>query len=88
MTTARWLLFTDTERDAVLALNRAGEAQVRPHLIDNPQADDTGSGLLTGRHAAPASLLEDEESHRFHEVLGPLMVVEMESERLFLPPQE
>ena len=89
MTVQAWLLFTPGDAAAAEALNDDNE-MVIPRLVDNPLANNLGSGAIqtNGARVAPARILNNPDYARFVAVCGGLPIHVMDSDTLFLPDEQ
>lgn len=87
MTVQAWITMTQQQRDDATLLDDE-EAVLGARQIDNTLANNLGLGTLVGKWVAPARLLNDPEYVRWVPTLGILPISVMDSETLFLPPQE
>lgn len=86
MTVQAWIIMSQAERDAAVALNDT-TAKVLPRAIDNPLANNLGEGVLVSKYVAPARLLNDPLYVRWVDTLGTLPIRTMDSDALFVPDE-
>lgn len=82
MTIQTYIILNEAQKAAAEALN-GEDAAVVPRLIDNPAA-----GELYGLYVAPARILSDPVYARWHDSLSVLPRQELDSDLIFLPPEE
>jgi hypothetical protein len=87
LATIAWIILTSAEASDAVELNTEA-AMVDPREIDSPLSNGLGLGDLQGKFVLPARLLSDPYYEIWHEHLGSLPVHTLNSETLFLPPQE
>lgn len=87
MTVQAFIIMTQSERDAATLLDDA-DAMLGARQVDNPLSNNLGLGTLVGKWVAPARLLNDPSYTRWVPTLGVLPISVMDSDTLFLPPQE
>lgn len=87
MTVQAWLIYTDADRTAAMALNAGQTVGVNPRKIDNPLANNIGEGTLVGKYVNGARLLNDPMYTAFYAFCSTLPIRTIDSEVLFLPEE-
>ena len=88
MTVFAFIVLTEAQKDAVLAVNGTPGAfgvEINPRLIDNPMADELGYGTLTGAYICQAALRNEETYAPWHEPLAAGTIRLLDTDTVVLP---